>query len=43
MINNINQLDINILDPINENMQKLLSTYQSSLIAKDEEKMSLER
>ncbi|CAD8156130.1 unnamed protein product [Paramecium pentaurelia] len=43
MINNINQLDINILDPINENMQKLLSTYQSSLITKDEEKMSLER
>ncbi|CAD8164021.1 unnamed protein product [Paramecium octaurelia] len=41
-INKIEVLDINILEPVNENMQKLLSSYQSSLIAKDEEKMSLE-
>ncbi|CAD8077545.1 unnamed protein product [Paramecium sonneborni] len=42
-INNIQQLDFKILNPINEYMQKILQSHQSILLAKDEERISLER
>ncbi|CAD8078286.1 unnamed protein product [Paramecium sonneborni] len=42
-INNMEYLDFNILEPINDNIRKLLQIQQPILIAKDEERMSLER